>query len=176
MLALVERLGAAVDVLLALGETVLQLRDFLAALLLVSLGLGLHLEDLVLGLDERFFLERLGLLLGVLNDSFSVGARTRRAILDEEPIDSYAEGDADDCGNQSCYAGAHRVPLLPIGHATWMSNESTPEGVSKETHSLNRPSKKTKTGHRTSGDVAPVAMAVRTYAEYAKVGRPNRPC
>ena len=96
VLALVERLGAAVDGLLALAETVLERRDLLAALLVLGLGLLLHLEDLVLGLEQGFFLERLGLLLRISDHAFRLFGRARGTVLHEKAVDGIAEGSADD--------------------------------------------------------------------------------
>jgi hypothetical protein len=54
VLALVERLGAALDRLLALQEAALEVRDLLAALLGLGLGVRAEAEHLVLRLEERF--------------------------------------------------------------------------------------------------------------------------
>ena len=78
VLALVDRLGAALDGLLALHEPVLEHGQLLAALLHLGLGLGLQTEDLVLGLDEGFLLQCLGLLLGVCDDAARGLAGTAR--------------------------------------------------------------------------------------------------
>ncbi len=109
VLALVDRLGAPVDRLLSLGEPLLERLDLLAALLDVGLGLLLHLEDLILGLDQCFLLHRLGLLRRVPDQALGLFGGARGTVLHEEAVECVAEGDADHCsddGDHDCAACA----------------------------------------------------------------------
>ncbi len=96
MLTLVDRLGAAVDGRFALAETGLECRDFLPALLVVRLRVLLHLEDLVFGLYQGLFLERLGLLLRISDRTLCLFGRASGAVLHEKAVDGIAEGSADE--------------------------------------------------------------------------------
>ena len=76
MLALVERVVAAVERLLALHDAVLENANLLFALRLLGLGGLLVLDDLLLGLEQGFLLEGLCGALGIGDDllGFAVGA------------------------------------------------------------------------------------------------------
>ena len=82
MLTLVQRLCSTVDGRLALRHAGLECLYLLAAFLVVGLCILLELEDLVLGLKQGFLLERLGLLLRVLDRTFRVFRGACGTVLD----------------------------------------------------------------------------------------------
>ena len=96
VLALVQRLCSTVDGGFALGHAGFERLNLLAAFLVVVLRVLLELEYLVLGLEQGFLLERLGLLLRVLDRTLRVFHGTRGTALEQETVDGEAEGDADD--------------------------------------------------------------------------------
>ena len=96
VLARIEALDAAVKRLLALVKAILSGANFAHTLLVLSLGLLLHLEDLVLGLDDRLAAHRLSLTLGVGHEltsllSGALGGRICKVAGDYE-----TDGNADD--------------------------------------------------------------------------------
>ena len=106
MLALIERVAALVERLLALHDAVLDTLELLLALLLLCLGVGFELEDLLLGGEDGLLLGVLGVAARLGDDALGVAARLvdlRLGGYDGCVRLALCETVCDDCRDGSAY-------------------------------------------------------------------------
>ena len=96
MFARIERFDAAIERFFALVHAAFRRAHLAQTLLAFSLGLLLHLQNLVLGLHDCFATKRIGLALRVVDDAAGFLGRLLRRGVCHETGDDETGSDAND--------------------------------------------------------------------------------
>ena len=117
MLALVKRIGAAIERFLALLHAMLGLAYLALTFFTLRFDFRPHLQRIVLGFDLSFTLNGVSLAARIAQDGFGffgllLGCCVCHVLRNDKAKDD-ADDDCNDCGYDGCY---HRISFLDYMH------------------------------------------------------------